>query len=214
MSSDPPPRPAPFFVADHLALDFVNSRAAGSEWLADGQDLLDWLEQAGAVGPVVSRRFRADAAAVDAVAAEARELRRWLRGFVERHSGRQLAADALAELEPLNRLLAQDDSYPQIAAGEARLHLERQRRWSAPGQLLSPIAEAIADLVAHQDFRLVRACEGSGCMLMFLDRTKAHARRWCSMAVCGNRAKVAAHRARAWKRRARPMTGKEPDGTG
>ncbi|MGO9268383.1 MAG: CGNR zinc finger domain-containing protein [Candidatus Binataceae bacterium] len=30
---------------------------------------------------------------------------------------------------------------------------------------------------------------------MFLDRTKAHARRWCSMAVCGNRAK-AAHRSR------------------
>jgi predicted RNA-binding Zn ribbon-like protein len=70
--------------------------------------------------------------------------------------------------------------------------------------LLQPLAEAIADLVSHADFRLIRACEGSACTLMFLDKTKAHARRWCSMALCGNRAKVAAHRARAsGKRRGR-----------
>ena len=37
---DAPPRPAPLLVADHLALDFVNSRAAGSEWLADGAGLI------------------------------------------------------------------------------------------------------------------------------------------------------------------------------
>jgi predicted RNA-binding Zn ribbon-like protein len=46
------------------------------------------------------------------------------------------------------------------------------------------------------DFRLIRECEGSVCSLLFLDRTKAHGRRWCSMALCGNRAKAAAHRAR------------------
>jgi len=71
------------------------------------------------------------------------------------------------------------------------------RRWTSPDQLLQPIAGAIADLVCDADFRLIRVCEGSACTLMFLDRTKAHARRWCSMAVCGNRAKAAAYRARA-----------------
>ena len=50
--------------------------------------------------------------------------------------------------------------------------------------------------VALADFRLIRGCEGPVCTLLFLDRTKAHGRRWCSMAVCGNRAKAAAHRAR------------------
>ena len=60
----------------------------------------------------------------------------------------------------------------------------------------------VHDLVCHTDFRLIRACEGTACTLMFLDRTKAHARRWCSMAVCGNRAQAAAHRARASRRRA------------
>ena len=120
--------------------------------------------------------------------------------------GRELEADALAELAPLNQLLAEDDGYLQVAAADGGsltatgLVQHRLRRWTQPEQLLQPIAEAIADLVCHADFRLVRACEGSACTLVFLDRTKAHARRWCSMAVCGNRAKVAAHRARAMTR--------------
>jgi hypothetical protein len=41
------------------------------------------------------------------------------------------------------------------------------------------------------------ACEAGNCSLWFLDVSKGHARRWCSMAICGNRAKAAAHRARA-----------------
>ena len=59
------------------------------------------------------------------------------------------------------------------------------------------LIEAIGDLVCQKDFTLVRRCEGPTCTLWFLDVSKAHARRWCSMAVCGNRVKAAAHRARA-----------------
>jgi hypothetical protein len=59
----------------------------------------------------------------------------------------------------------------------------------------------MADLICREDFRLIRACDGPACTLLFLDRTKSHARRWCSMAVCGNRAKAAAHRARTSRRR-------------
>jgi predicted RNA-binding Zn ribbon-like protein len=42
----------------------------------------------------------------------------------------------------------------------------------------------------------VKACEGPACTLMFADHTRGRARRWCSMAICGNRAKQAAHRQR------------------
>lgn len=187
-----------------------------TEWLRDGGDLIDWLEQAGAIEPAVATRSRTDDGALrrlDGVAERARELRRWLRAFVERHAGRDLGADAIAELAPLNHLLAEDDSYAQVEAGggapkdggpvERALRQRRVRRWTSPEQLLQPIAGAIADLVCHADFRLIRACEGSACTLVFLDRTKAHARRWCSMAVCGNRAKAAAYRARAMNRRAK-----------
>ena len=54
----------------------------------------------------------------------------------------------------------------------------------------------MAKFVCEEDFTQVKACEGPACTLMFVDHTRGHARRWCSMALCGNRAKQAAHRHR------------------
>jgi predicted RNA-binding Zn ribbon-like protein len=197
-------RPPAFFVGDHLALDFLNSIASPKdvpvEWLRDGRDLIDWLEQAKVIDADVASRFRVskDHRVLDGVAGGAREFRDWLRGFVTRHMGKPLTPSAAKALRPLNELLAADTSYPVIAVagGEQALGLRRVRRWESPDELLHPIAEAAADLICSADFRLIRACEGSVCTLLFLDRTKAHGRRWCSMAVCGNRSKAAAHRAR------------------
>lgn len=207
-------RPAPLFVGDHLAMDFLNSTATPSgeriEWLGDGAGLVDWLDKARAIPPDVALRFRAEddnLHALDVVAVQARHLREWLRGFVVRRSGAPLGAAMIEELQPLNRLLARDDSYRLVeeaasAVGHAQaLRWRQERRWTTPERLLQPIAEAIGDFVCDADFRLVRACQGPNCTMMFYDRTKAHARRWCSMAVCGNRAKAAAHRARSRQRR-------------
>ncbi|WP_197530137.1 CGNR zinc finger domain-containing protein [Gloeobacter violaceus] len=194
----------PLFVADHLALDFLNSRAAPSgtpiEWLANGKDLLAWLQLAGLLDRETARRLAVEhpPEALDTVAGEARALREWLRGFVAGQAGGELGKQVLGELEPLNRLLAGEEAYRQIAWGEAgkpvcRIH----RRWIHPQQLLQPVAEVMADLVCRVDFALVRHCEGTNCTLWFVDTTKSHSRRWCSMALCGNRAKAAAHRSRA-----------------
>ncbi len=197
-------RPPPFFIADHLALDFLNSiaspRGVPVEWLRDGRDLVDWLEQANVIGPDVAARFRQsnDQRALDGVAVSAREFRDWLRGFVTRHMGKPLTTGSAKALGPLNELLAGDTSCLEVeaAGGTQALRLRRVRRWEDPEELLRPIAEAAADLVCSVDFGLIRACKGFPCTLVFLDRTKAHIRRWCSMAVCGNRAKAAAHRAK------------------
>ncbi len=199
-------RPPAFFVGEHLALDFLNTTATprGSrvEWLGNGRDLVDWLEQAKSIEPVAAARFRElRGDALDEVARRTREFRQWMRGFVGARMGKPLRASAAA-VAPLNELLVMDRSFPRVEAGGRdaegghRLLLRRVHRWESPGELLQPIAEAAADLICNQDFRLIRSCEGSGCTLLFLDRSKAHARRWCSMAVCGNRAKAAASRAR------------------
>jgi predicted RNA-binding Zn ribbon-like protein len=199
-----PDRPPPFFVGDHLALDFLNTiatpRDVPVEWLRDGRDLIDWLERAKMMPADVAARFRAskDRRALDGVAGKAREFRDWLRGFVIRHMGKPLTTGAAKALGPLNELLAGDAGYPVVEAadGGPTFRLRRVRRWESPEELLHLVAEAAADLVCSADFRLIRACDGSVCSLLFLDRTKAHGRRWCSMAVCGNRAKAAAHRDR------------------
>jgi predicted RNA-binding Zn ribbon-like protein len=54
----------------------------------------------------------------------------------------------------------------------------------------------MAKFVCEEDFSDVKACEGHHCTMLFADHTRRRARRWCIMAVCGNRAKQAAHRSR------------------
>jgi predicted RNA-binding Zn ribbon-like protein len=199
-------RPPAFFVGEHPALDFLNTIAtpwdAPVEWLAGGNDLIDWLQQAKLIEAADTARIReSGTAALDEVTQQAREFRDWLREFVTRHMGKP--PRARAEISPLNDVLAQDNSFQQVEAVGGRRLLRRVYRWESPTELLQPIASAAADLICHQDFRLIRSCAGSVCTLLFLDRTKAHARRWCSMAVCGNRAKAAAHRARRTRNKER-----------
>jgi len=93
--------------------------------------------------------------------------------------------------------MAQAASHPELVVdGAGKVRLERRRGQRTPLQLLAPVAEAAADLLANGDFDLIRKCEDASCTLWFYDRTKSHRRRWCSMAVCGNRHKVAAFRRR------------------
>ncbi|WP_433983050.1 CGNR zinc finger domain-containing protein [Tunturiibacter empetritectus] len=97
----------------------------------------------------------------------------------------------------LNAFLAQSQSHLKLSPAKGRtLHLERQWRQRTPEEILAPIAEAAAELLATGDFNLVRHCEAPECVLWFYDRTRSHHRRWCSMATCGNRNKVAAFRHR------------------
>ena len=198
-------RPPAIFVGDALGLDFLNSIATpvdtAVDWIGDGEGYLCWLEQARLVpGDVLGDiRARALPGELDRVADQARSLREWFRGFVRRHMGRPLAAEALAELAPLNRLLERDETFSRIAArpaGQGAFELQAVRRWHSPDALLLPVGEALAQLVCTEDFAHVKACEGPACTLLFADHTRGHARRWCSMAICGNRAKQAAHRHR------------------
>jgi predicted RNA-binding Zn ribbon-like protein len=200
-------RPAPMFLADAMGLDFLNSVATPVdtpvEWVASGNDLLDWLEQSKLVPADVLKAVRDNAGPgeLDSIATQARSLREWFRAFVVKHKGKAMTAAALRELEPLNKLLARDEGYGQIVPAEdetvSGLKLAELRRWRSPESLLLPLARAMADLVCKEDFTYVKACEGPACTLLFLDKTRGHARRWCSMGVCGNRAKQAAHRSRS-----------------
>ncbi|MDT0266766.1 CGNR zinc finger domain-containing protein [Streptomyces sp. DSM 44915] len=42
----------------------------------------------------------------------------------------------------------------------------------------------------------IRGCANDSCLLHFFDTSQNRRRRWCSMALCGNRAKAARHYAR------------------
>jgi predicted RNA-binding Zn ribbon-like protein len=72
----------------------------------------------------------------------------------------------------------------------------RKARQADAASLLEPIADAVVKLLTEAPLDRVRQCEAHDCSLLFQDLTKSHRRRWCSMAGCGNRMKVAAFRSR------------------
>jgi predicted RNA-binding Zn ribbon-like protein len=194
------------FLGDAPALDFLNSLATPTDttidWIDDCAGLLSWLEQARLVPADVLRKIRKQAlpGELDRIATQARGLREWFRGFVLTHKGRPLGLVDLAELQPLNRLLGRDEAYYRVVLQDsgrpAALELQVERHWRSPEALLLPIGETLARFLSSENFSHVRACQGPGCTLIFADHTRGHVRRWCSMGICGNRVKQAAHRKR------------------
>jgi len=199
------------FVAGAVALDFLNSIATpldeAVDWIGNGEGYLVWLKAAGLISAADLQAIQKSMSVkqLDSAAAKARGLRDWFREFVLEHQGRKLPAAALAKLQRLNDLLREDEIFWKIEAAKVGPRTDRmrvfevapQRRWTSAQALLLPVAEAMAKLVCSADFRDVKPCEGKNCTLLFLDETRRRARRWCSMAVCGNRAKQAEHRKRA-----------------
>lgn len=182
---------APLFLADDLALDFVNTKfGVGDgkrEFLDSDAAVLDWLQRAG----LPTLKFKAKARR-GGLLESALALRESARGLLEKRKAVQMGNPVV-----LNRLLALDNSYLQLAWSKPQsVRCVQLRRVTSAEALLVPVAEAVATLIVETDFSLVRKCESSDCTFWFYDRTKSHGRRWCSMALCGNRMKVAAFRAR------------------
>jgi predicted RNA-binding Zn ribbon-like protein len=97
----------------------------------------------------------------------------------------------------LNSFLAEAQGHIKLALDKERgLRLERRWTQRTPEQVLAPVAESAAELLATGDFDLIRPCENQECGLWFYDRTRSHLRRWCSMSRCGNRSKVTSFRNR------------------
>jgi len=61
---------------------------------------------------------------------------------------------------------------------------------------LWPIALSAAELLASGDRLLVKVCRSETCRWLFLDTSKNHSRKWCDMAICGNRAKASRYYSR------------------
>lgn len=180
----------PLFVGDHLALDFINTaygaNAAATECLQSDADVAAWLK-------AVSLPFQAVDAKPGALLQSALELRQVALKLVEKRK-----AGVPGNPERLNHWLKLGSSYEELLwPRNGQPALKSNQRLGGVDGLLLPVVQSVARLVAEGDFELVRRCGGEDCTLWFLDRTKAHSRRWCSPAVCGNRAKVAAFRARS-----------------
>ncbi|KQV91012.1 hypothetical protein ASD15_02860 [Massilia sp. Root351] len=192
------------FLGDHPALDLLNTvvqvNGEAVERWQSGADVAQWLAQAGYLPGGAAAAAAAAAAGLPHLLEQARALRELLRRLVAaRKAG--LALDG-TDLATLNAALAYGRRHMALAAGQdGALALRPVYAADTAQQVLAPLAESAAELLAG-DFALVKHCENPECSMWFMDRTKSHRRRWCSMAICGNRHKVASFR----QRRASPPT--------
>jgi len=63
-------------------------------------------------------------------------------------------------------------------------------------EALARIVEPLVETIASGDTARFRICANDECRYVFYDDSRTARRRWCDMATCGNRAKVARHRAK------------------
>lgn len=188
-------------LGDDQALELLNTRAEPApgmqvELIGDGAGYLAWLARAGLIEEydraAIEDTFSSDD--LDDVAAAARDLRERLRLAVAAWTKDPTAPIPPEVIDRLNTVLAAGHRFTQMHTDDqGGLQVHDHHRWTHLAQLLVPVAEAWARLLVDGEPTLVRQCEG--CTIIFYDHTKAHRRRWCSMALCGNREKVRRHRA-------------------
>jgi predicted RNA-binding Zn ribbon-like protein len=175
------------FDAGSLSLNLVATvaRRFGEpvERLSSIESLLDWLSGVG---------VKVSPAPTNDDVARIRRLREHLDElFRSTLAGRRPAA---AVLEQVNAAVA--SCVPRLSTTRAGLALARP----ASAETLDPvIALAAADairIVVGSDRLNLRVCEADDCRMLYLSHGR-RARRWCSSERCGNRSRVAAHRARA-----------------
>lgn len=133
--------------------------------------------------PVDARTFLADhAVAVPAALPGTDELRR-LRALREAVRRRVERPDAPA------RLPASRAGYGVDAGG--RLVAEAPGWAGVVDDLRLPLVELAAQPIGEDG---LKRCGNPLCRWVFIDGSRNRSRRWCDMAACGNRAKVARHR--------------------
>jgi predicted RNA-binding Zn ribbon-like protein len=184
------------FLGNHLALDFLNTRPVVDgvpvELLLDFEALLRWFQAAGLIKPEHSAVLREQGEKSQRTRQSLKhilELREMLRREVISLEGG--APVHRATIEELNRLMREHPMRRTLTASGASLTLGDALVCDRPEDLVAPLAEAAARLFAECDRSRIRKCDQ--CVLHFLDISKKGTRRWCSMNMCGNRAKVAAY---------------------
>lgn len=118
--------------------------------------------------------------------AEARELRESLRVALLAHAGHP----PHRAVTPLGELLAAAPLVLAVAASDGSAALAP----AAPRPLFSRVAAAVAESLIAGTWMRLKACEAADCHWAYYDRSPAGQGRWCSMQVCGARAKMRRYR--------------------
>ena len=179
-------------IAGRLALDFANLMPVAHDlsWTEFVDFLVDSKVVSEERGMWLESLEGSEPGPVDAVLLKILRLRECVRAIFSAVEERREFPKAW--VAPINEVLRITEGHDELVAREGRWRLEFVGRESGLEWLLAAIARSAAELIAEGQNAPVKRCANSGCRLFFYDDSRTRRRRWCSMAVCGNRHKVAA----------------------
>ncbi len=189
MSQSPPPQtaPDPATAPAGLALveSFVNTAdlEAGSDAFADTHGLARWLHDQGLLDPAEADVQRDDLQ-------RALRVREFLRALMLANHDGVAAADSV-----VGRLDRQARDLPltvHFASDPPRLRPLGTGVEAALARILAIVYDATRDGAWSR----MKVCRDDACRWAFYDASRNRSGKWCSMAVCGNRAKVRSYRQR------------------
>lgn len=188
-------------VGGDLCLDYVNTvdtwqRDDREDYLSDYRALVGWATRAEALPKTQAERLidraatrQSQAHLVHARAVALRDALFHVFAPAERRAAEPSLEIVNAELERAMRTLRlrpAESGYELVPTTSDELD-----------EVLWPVLRAATQLATSPRLERVRSCPGEDCGWLFLDTSKAGRRRWCNMAICGNRMKTKRHRARA-----------------
>ncbi|MBM9504948.1 CGNR zinc finger domain-containing protein [Streptomyces sp. KK5PA1] len=162
--------------------DLVNTvdLEAGAEELRTPAELTRWVRGRGLVGRGLDEDALRDVLA----------LREALREVCLAHTGTEVppaTRERLAGLLERGPLLLEVD-----AEGAARIR--PQPGLTGAAELVAHTAAAVARATVDGTWPRLKACASDTCRWVYYDRSPAGRSRWCTMAICGSRAKMRTYR--------------------
>jgi predicted RNA-binding Zn ribbon-like protein len=182
-------------LGGRLAIDFANAPSypaapfSGLSW----EELVLFLEAARIVsherGAALLSLSQTDPRTADSLLSRAMRLRDALREIF----GAMVRRERITRewVAPINEILRITEGHDELLHEDGTWKMEFIAREGGPDWLLAAIARSAAEIVIDGPNARLRSCANPGCGLFFCDNSRTHRRRWCSMAVCGNRHKVA-----------------------
>lgn len=166
-----------------LVADFVNT--------LDIEDGVDDIDSPGALRRWVGRRMGLRVSKIDeAEWSSVVEVRESLREVLAVHSSGELRPEALRDLNRAGagarvRIRWDDDGAVSFAMADAKI-----------GGVVGCIFAAAATSQADGTWDRLKVCPADDCRAAFYDHSKNRSGKWCTMSVCGNRAKTRSYRER------------------
>ncbi len=180
-------------ISGHPSVDLVNTevvrRGVRHDLLLTESDLNHWLVSMKGIGSLAAIRTAGHSSeALHLV----RKLRSFLRDGCEKLADRKALEDKWkGHLEDL--IQRAPFSYKILSEGLVPVPVG-----DPPDAILSLVAFDALKLLASGELMTIHRCANPDCVLLFMDSSGR--RKWCSMKICGNRAKVARHEEKRPKR--------------